>query len=385
VLAKSWFTRVWTFQEAVLPKELDILCGENLIPSETLAQLVTFLLMMPESGSLEEMSARVGRRKARIQAGLDRIATIGATRYQRAQAFPQSHFLDLMVRCSKWECRLPEDKIYGILGLVENDDDLKELLDPVSNEKISAAGLYLKFARFWFRRDPYFQLFHFLPSDHLSSELVVRDEKDHRFTAPQLPSWCPSLLDPPIATTLWYYGVAAQYRAGIKVGRNPRLNLTDNEKVIQVEGFAVDRIARVECCPWERQRYQNAASKIEGARRLMEWDKRCLELSKSIYSRSRGPLFGPRHTTSLLSAAQDMFRTVVDMVDDGADEVPDAYWRTVIANKHADGRRYSGFGREAYRMYRFYPRIHEVLEAVFFETQLRSMFQDRGLVGMLWI
>lgn len=125
---------------------------------------------------------------------------------------------------------------------------------------------------------------------------------DPRFLASQLPSWCPSLLDPPIATSLWYFGAAAQYRAGFQVGRNARLNLFDNEKIIQVEGFVVDKIARVEICPWERQDYETHASRIEGARRLVKWDKRCLELSKSMY-------------------AQNTFHTLANM----ADEVPNAH------------------------------------------------------------
>lgn len=324
MLAKSWFTRVWTFQEAALPKELEILCGKNLIPSEMLGQLVSFMLAMPESGSLEQISARVLPRNARIQAGLQRVAIVGAARYQRAQAFPQSHFLDLLASGAKWECRQPKNKIYGVLGLVENDEELKKVLNPVANEYVSAAGLFLKFAKFWFRRDPFFQLFHFPPSGHLSSE--IQEENDPRFAASELPSWCPSLLDTQIATTFWYHGVASGYRAGIQVGRNARIALTGDEKIIQVEGFVVDKIAKVEPCPWERQAYQNDASRSEGARRVIEWDRRCLELSKSTYAQNTA-------------------------ADGGADEVPDAHWRTVIANKHADGRYYAESGLESYRTY----------------------------------
>jgi hypothetical protein len=32
------------------------------------------------------------------------------------------------------------------------------------------------------------------------------------------------------------------------------------------------------------------------------------------------------------------------------DSVPDAHWRTIIANKHAGGQRYTGRGREAYHL-----------------------------------
>ena len=34
IVTKDWFMRIWTFQEAVLPPKLEIVCGNNLIPTE---------------------------------------------------------------------------------------------------------------------------------------------------------------------------------------------------------------------------------------------------------------------------------------------------------------------------------------------------------------
>jgi hypothetical protein len=81
LMLKDWFTRVWTFQDAVLPETLEILCGRHFIPTTSLARLTNIMLSMPESGLLKSMSDAFDERKDGIRAGIFRIATVRATRY----------------------------------------------------------------------------------------------------------------------------------------------------------------------------------------------------------------------------------------------------------------------------------------------------------------
>jgi hypothetical protein len=87
---------------------------------------------------------------------------------------------------------------------------------------------------------------------------------------------------------------------------------------VQVKGFRVDRIAEVVPCYFERQSHLTTELKDVGIAELFEWERKCLELSQLTYNTPQ--------------------------------EVPDAHWRTLIANKHANGQYYSGPGEETYHL-----------------------------------
>jgi hypothetical protein len=92
--------------------------------------------------------------------------------------------------------------------------------------------------------------------------------------------------------TFYYYGHVAQYRAGIKAGRNLRIGeIPDKDKAIYVEGFRIDKIAKVLKCPWERQYHIDPESKSKGAAKTIEWENECFKLSRSIYSGISGPSY----------------------------------------------------------------------------------------------
>jgi hypothetical protein len=139
------------------------------------------------------------------------------------------------------------------------------------------------------------------------------------------------------------------------------------EDAIQVEGFTVDKILQVEKCPWERQEYgYNLAARAVGARDTLDWERRCLQISRSIYHRGNAaPQFSrqPQQENPLMRAAQGiagMFlnaaanasanRAPAAGLTNGQDDVPDAHWQTIIANKDGNGNFYTGQGREAYRL-----------------------------------
>jgi hypothetical protein len=196
-------------------------------------------------------------------------------------------------------------------------------------------------------------------------------------------------LDESQATSFWYTGYTAKYRAGIQPGRSRgpvRSVIIKKDAIqvegIQVEGFTVDTIRQVEACPWERQEY-NRDTRAVGAQRTIDWERRCLQISRSIYHRGNpAPQFfhqtqqenpfmrtaqgiaGLRQSENpALRAAQglagmflnatanaNMSRAPAFGLINGQDDVPDAHWQTLIANKDGNGNFYTGQGREAYRL-----------------------------------
>jgi hypothetical protein len=193
-------------------------------------------------------------------------------------------------------------------------------------------------------------------------------------------------LDAGNATSFWYTGYTAKYTAGVEPGRSRGQvrPVPGKEDAIQVEGFTVDKILGVDICPWERQAYgNNLAAREAGARDTRDWERRCLQISRSIYHRGNpspqflrhrqqeNPLMraaqgiaGLRQPENpALRAAQGLAGRFLNAVANanasrgpavgfgsGQDDVPDAHWQTIIANKDGDGKFYTGQGREAYRL-----------------------------------
>jgi hypothetical protein len=196
-------------------------------------------------------------------------------------------------------------------------------------------------------------------------------------------------LDAGDATSFWYTGYTAKYRAGIEPGRSRGKvrSVPGKEDAIQVEGFTVDKILWVDKCPWERQAYgNNLAARAAGARDTLDWERRCRQRSRSIYHRGNPspPQFlgQHQHENPLVRAAQGiaalgqpenpalraahglagMFINAVANANanrapavgfgNGQDDdvLPDAHWQTLIANKDGNGNFYRGQGREACRL-----------------------------------
>ena len=103
LMVNEWFTRVWTFQESVLPKTLEMLYGNHVISTDHMGQLAGFLMAMPESGGLQFMADAVSNRTATIKACIGRIILVAASRHQRSALIPmQWTIFDLIVNSTAW-------------------------------------------------------------------------------------------------------------------------------------------------------------------------------------------------------------------------------------------------------------------------------------------
>jgi hypothetical protein len=140
---------------------------------------------------------------------------------------------------------------------------------------------------------------------------------DHRL---DLPTWCPNFIHRPVSTPFGPRAYSAQYCARIKVGRKSQVEVCANSTAVLVEGFYVDVVAEVLPCPWERQRHVTTEMKDMGVAQALKWESKCLNPSKLAYSTQ--------------------------------DEVPDAHWRTLIANQHSNYELFTRRGREAYHLMR---------------------------------
>ncbi len=139
LFCKNWFMRVWTFQEAALPRIVEILCGRHFINFDKLATVASSMLSASKSGSMDSITDPIEVNRRYAQDGMDRIQTVQFVRSRRNMQPTTSYtFLDLLSDSWRWSCSNPSDKIYGLLGLA--NQSLREQL-AVDYKKPSRRGM----------------------------------------------------------------------------------------------------------------------------------------------------------------------------------------------------------------------------------------------------
>lgn len=297
---QGWFTRVWTFQEAVLPLNVEFRCGNLTINLSQLAPLAKRMLDTSLSGSVDAMTDSVDDQMRRIQGGMHRLRMVQAARNQRTP-FPKPIFLDLLFDSWKWNCSNLSDHIYGLLGLA--DSDLQEQM-PVDYTK-TFTEVYLDFFACWIVRDPHLRIL----SMTCCSDSILG-----------IPSFCPDFSQLSTASLLVPHAPAAKYQAGVRGNKAAHARMSGGDNKLLIDGFHIDEVVEVLPCPWERNTNITRVSKSVSIAQSLIWERKCLKLSQRV------------------------FKT--------PNEIPDAHWRTLIANKRVDGSAYYGNGRHSYHVLR---------------------------------
>lgn len=116
ILTQSWFSRLWTFQEAVLAKEIIVAHGTKQVPWSALTTLVNGLLrtLLIDFIGVTTESTSVIRDTYRSLAHFDTARSLQANGHVGIYGFP-----NLLGACRFKKVSLPIDKLYGVLGLGE--------------------------------------------------------------------------------------------------------------------------------------------------------------------------------------------------------------------------------------------------------------------------
>lgn len=316
IFLRKWFTRVWTFQESVLPNVVEFVFGEHCISFAYIAKLARILLNASTTISIDSMTDLINSWKAVAQAGMERILMAEAFRKQPLSGTSTEYaFPTLLAFSRNWQSSKQLDKIYGLLGLA--DQFIREKLT-VDYSK-SSEEVCLELARLWISQDSHLEIF------NLASP-------SRRKGLSEFPKWCPSFSDMEIEIPFGMTAIWAKYCAGFLEGEGftCALSLDSDLRVVHVLGFHVDEVAEALPYPWERQSHgimgifrnlgRKPKSRSTGVAESMRWERKCLELSQHVYNKPH--------------------------------EIPDEYWRTLIADKHASGQRFTGNGRESYHLMR---------------------------------
>lgn len=279
ILHKDWYSRVWTLQEAVLGKRLVVYYGNNILDWDFIYRL--YLVY----GAAPRMPLRSLHDEKEM--AYKSIQWIQTYRKRREKSKPID-FSHLLWSCGFKDCKYDCDKIYGMLGMVEEDiEDIKDRIpvDDTDKYKKDPRPVLLEAFKVAIENDP--QL-------HLLSLPFERNTKLG------LPSWCPDLKRPNECVQL-----SGSFLAGIRSStkKSSILAITDSD-FLSIQGVEVDKVLKI-----AKAQY----------RYLKEMDKR-KELMREFHKET-------------LSMAEEVYGT----------PEPEEYCRTLIADtpRKLDGRKWS--------------------------------------------
>jgi len=289
--SRSWFSRLWTFQEAVLPSNVKIMCGHKLLSFDSLSSLTGLLL----STTVSRFVSRDQKSSSAVAVGYSKVMSIAM--YRKAVEPYKTQLRNMSILLSQarqWSVSKPVDRLYGMLGL--SDEEV------IVDYNLSPAAVYSAYARRHLMSDTDLSLLH-----AASSNLTMGD----------LPSWCPNFNGPAEASILG--GVGKEYRSGLDERTMTTYRITSDEKAntISVMGFRVDVVDKVVPSSWEKSLSPGNPPKPIRSHDF-DWEEACLKLSQTVYHESEG--------------------------------VPRAHWQTLIADKDTKYERYQKNGKRFYAL-----------------------------------
>jgi hypothetical protein len=152
LLDRTWWKRVWVFQEVVSARDILVQCGSHSIPWECFkSAIASFQLhtnVMETSREPSQISRQRAFQRFMSTGGYWSLVTMGNCRTLR-QSNVRLSFEDLLASTAYLEATDPRDKLYALFGLVdERNYYVKELLidygSPMEKVFVKAAKVFLE-------------------------------------------------------------------------------------------------------------------------------------------------------------------------------------------------------------------------------------------------
>jgi hypothetical protein len=271
LLSKPWFSRLWTFQEAVLPKNVEVRCGKDMLSYDLMTALTRALSNDSNPLSLFKGRRRSGSRVDTQPRGRQTWMRVAQCRDLIAKQ-PDSmlSFSMLLIYGRDLSATNPADKIYGMLGLAK----------PSMQSLIS-----IDYARHYHDVYVHFMKIYFAEGGESRLLNMVDGHTEG------LPTWCPDF-----AVNKRYMSVAnylgctfhAGQRAGYQHSPASQWLQLDNiggslgRRKLAVRGFFLDSIRTTVSYP----RGPNSIGPpktIEEGVKLIDWEATCLAISQLAY------------------------------------------------------------------------------------------------------
>jgi hypothetical protein len=340
LFSRPWFKRTWVIQEAILPKRVRVVCGEQSIPWAMLERVVVGMSDYHSAGwtipgyhLIHDITARI-----------DLIESARQTRYTGIQ-MPDVWLCRRLLSCLiqkyhidneggpklldfAWEnhsflCKDPRDKIFGMLG-VAGQDVSSEYVKPrydLSPEDV-------------FRR---FVLWELLHNNNLGI-LGISSDKPHDFSAP---SWVPDFtrLDPHNSLSGW----RNRQKFNASAGLSSQVQTSNNETVLHLKGRVIGTlhtiVKELVQDPTEALRDNKEVDNDALAKDQMQVNKAMIEEARDIWfaamKRSNKASCSIPQPESIFWTEEKNGKLVSKF---WGHEVWDPFVRTLICDRSKDGR-----------------------------------------------
>ena len=263
LLARPWFSRVWTFQEATIAEGIIFGCGSKWLSGDILLDLGIELNKKSLIG-LVERRARRRTYETGSRTGRQLLRGLGRSR----QAYQKNKSIDIGSLLSSTRgrnCKEPVDHLWGMLGLMQ----------PKIRNAVRSSGWidYSVTGRSQFWRS-YIQFSKWMVENDNQLRLLSRARS--LFKPQELPSWCPNW-----ASAERTEGLSFTYNCGYDTEESRRSEITADvyRDRIRVPGFRIDTIDQV-----VKQR-----SGLDSLLNILAWESHCLELSRRVYNSDSVP------------------------------------------------------------------------------------------------
>jgi hypothetical protein len=258
LLARPWFSRVWTFQEATIAEEIIFGCCSKWLSGDILLDLGMKLNKKWLSGKVKRGYRREAYETG-SKSGIQLLSQIRRSRqsYQKNKSISISNLL-LITRGRN--CKEPVDHLWGMLGLMQ--PNIRKLVRSSGWIDYGVAGRsqfwrsYITFAKWWIEKD----------------KLLMLLSTARSFFKPQeLPTWCPNWASAEMTANLMN-----TYNCGYDNEESRRSEITadDNQDRIRVPGFRIDTIDQVVKQGSDLRHYSS----------ILAWESHCLQLSRKVYN-----------------------------------------------------------------------------------------------------
>ena len=257
---RTWFGRLWTFQEAVLASDLLIICRRKTISSKILVTVTKELKRL-------SLNVLCVQNQPPMEVHKDGFYALEVVNFVRRALNEEKalDFPDLLDFARAKVCSDPRDRVFAMLGMAGKDFQDRIQIEYSKESGKDAIQTYIHCARACIEEA--------LPS---ILELVGSRQR-----IPDLPSWCPNLDMGRGSTGLMF---RPWHRAGISGDLmandlfHARTTTTDNN--LDISGFRMDTVS--ECIEQEYpcDFFEHIQQPTPWARKYIIWEAQCLALAQ---------------------------------------------------------------------------------------------------------
>jgi Heterokaryon incompatibility protein (HET) len=262
LLCRSWFQRLWIFQEVVLARQRQVVCGSKIIPWEDFQNATTALARL----QVHQFSIIYPDITSGLQ-GLSAIQEMEAAAVARTYEGRDLKSAFLLAFAQGRAVTDPRDRVYGILGMASSELREKIEVDYSQQDPSALLRLYIECGKAALEEDSSLSLLFLLSGAQKN---------------PGLPSWCPDLNAPQPRSFYMWKGWKSGTSDDPEEEDLPGAWFEPDDDNLNVVGCRVDIVSQVlsSTFRWSDLERDAEIPSVEDSTNNLLWESECLALTR---------------------------------------------------------------------------------------------------------